>query len=199
MELIGRRVPVIMDPVFLYSKEDWKNIVPYQGTYDFPYILCYFLGDNVEYRKRTLEFSKKQEIKIVALNFCNSYLDFDKCFGDIVPYDVSPDRFLNLIRNASFICTDSFHGAAFSIIHHKQFAIFDRYVSESSISRNSRIDSLCENLGLMNVRANGKTDLSEILLKFIDYKDVDNKLLKYKEKAKDYLNIAFDGIASSHF
>lgn len=197
-ELTGRDVPVLMDPVFVYSKDEWEEIVPYEKTYDFPYVLCYFLGDNVEYRKRVQEFAHNNKIKIVALIFCNSFIEYDKTFGDFVPFDVNPDRFLNLIRNAQYVCTDSFHGAAFSIICQKQFAIFNRYADDSSISRNSRIDSLCDNLSLENVRANASSDLSKILFDKIDYIKVQEKLKSYVDATKQYLTNAFEGISRRH-
>lgn len=194
-ELTGRDVPVLMDPVFVYSKEEWMGIVPEEKVYDFPYILCYFLGDSEDYRKRVEEFAKKKGIKIVAINFCNSFIEYDKHFGDVVPYDVNPDRFLNLLRGAAYVCTDSFHGAAFSIINEKQFAIFNRYADDSVVSKNSRIDSLCTNLSLITVRANGHSNLEDVLLKEIDYIEVKKKLNVYIENAKAYLKNAFNGVS----
>lgn len=193
-DLTGREVPVLMDPVFVYNKEEWADIVPITKEYDFPYILCYFLGDNVEYRKRVKEFAENKNLTIVAINFCNSYTDYDKTFGDITPFDVDPDRFLNLLRGADYICTDSFHGAAFSVIMEKQFVIFNRYAEEASISRNSRISSLCENLGIEQCRGAENADLSELFSKDIDYVTVKNKLKKYIVASKDYLNQAFSGL-----
>lgn len=194
-ELTGRDVPVLMDPVFLYTQKEWMEIVPEDKIYDCPYILCYFLGDNIEYRKRVKEFADIEHIKIIAINFCNSFIDYDKTFGDIVPYDINSDKFLNLIRGASYVCTDSFHGAAFSIIHEKQFVIFNRYADGTSISRNSRITSLCNNLGLQQTRGNETSDLSVILKKPIDFQKVLNKLSVFTKNSKDYLSNAFEGIA----
>lgn len=194
-ELTGRDVPVLLDPVFIYTKEEWRQIVPEERVYNFPYILCYFLGDNIEYRKRVEEFAKSQNILIVAINFCNSFIEYDKTFGDVVPYDVNPDKFLNILRGASYVCTDSFHGAAFSIINEKQFAIFNRYATDSIVSKNSRIDSLCTNLDLQTVRAYANTDLTNVLLKPIDYEIVKERWFQYREKMKQYLKKAFKSVS----
>ncbi len=193
-DLTGRDVPVLMDPVFVYTKEQWENIVPNETIYNMPYILCYFLGDCVEYRKRVEEFAKKHNIKIVAIRYANSYIEYDKRFGDYAPFDVNPDKFLNLLRGASYVCTDSFHGAAFSIIMEKQFAIFNRYADGSSSSKNSRIDSLCDNLQLRTVRANASTDLEDVLLTAVDYKKVKSLLNNYISATKQYMCEAFSGI-----
>ena len=138
-------------------------------------------------------------MKIVAIKFSNSYLEYDKCFGDIAPFDIDPDKFLNLIRGASYICTDSFHGCAFSIICEKPVAIFNRYADGSSSSKNSRIDSLCENLDLKQIRANEKTNLSDLFSKQINYLSVKQQLQVYIQKSKSYLNEAFEGIAKKQF
>lgn len=195
--LTGRDVPVLMDPVFVYTKQEWEKLVPLENIYDFPYILTYFLGDNIQFRKRVEEFAKQKGLKIVAIKFSNSYLEYDKCFGDIAPFDIDPDKFLNLIRGASYICTDSFHGCAFSIICEKPVAIFNRYAEGSSSSKNSRIDSLCDNLNLKQIRADEKSNLLEIFSKHIDYLSVKKHLLVYIKKSKSYLNEAFDGIATN--
>lgn len=193
-DLTGRDVPVLMDPVFVYTKKEWEELVPKRCIYDFPYILTYFLGDNIEYRKRVEDFAKEYNIKIVAIKFSNSYLEYDKNFGDISPYNVNPDDFLNLIRGAKFVCTDSFHGCAFSIICEKPIAVFNRYSDNSMSSKNSRIDSLCTNLDLKKIRAGANTDLKEVLFNEIDYIQVKTILDGYINLTKQYLNMAFDGI-----
>lgn len=196
-KLTGKDVPVLMDPVFVYTKQEWEKLVPLENIYDFPYILTYFLGDNIQFRKRVEDFAKQKGLKIVAIKFSNSYLEYDKCFGDIAPFDIDPDKFLNLIRGASYICTDSFHGCAFSIICEKPVVIFNRYAEGSSSSKNSRIDSLCDNLDLKQIRADEKSNLLEIFSKHIDYLSVKKHLLVYIKKSKSYLNEAFDGIATN--
>ena len=193
-ELTGRDVPVLMDPVFYYTKEDWKELVPASQVYDFPYLLAYFLGDNIEYRRRVEEFARKHDVRIVAINFSNSFQEYDLHFGDVKPFDVDPDRFLNLIRGAKYVCTDSFHGCAFSIICHRPVAIFDRYDAGSSTSKNSRIDSLCENLELSGIRAGASTNLDSILLQSIDYIAVEERLSDFRMRTKEYLEEAFRGI-----
>ena len=192
--LTGRDVPVLMDPVFVYTKQEWEKIVPVEKVYNYPYILTYFLGDNIHFRRRVKDFAEKLGLKIVAIKFANSYLEYDKTFGDVSPFDVDPDKFLNLLRGASYICTDSFHGCAFSIICERPVAIFNRYVAGSSSSKNSRIDSLCDNLQLSQIRADENTDLSELFSEKVNYSLVKKRLEQYILLTKQYLYKAFEGI-----
>lgn len=189
-ELTGRDVPVLMDPVFAYDKEEWSKLVEDEQVYDFPYIFCYFLGTNIEHRKVADAFAKKHGLKIVFLRYLDQYVDYDKNFGDYAPYDVDPSRFMNILRHAKYVFTDSFHGCAFSIINHKEFVVFDRYANTSSVSKNSRIDSVCKNLDLSDRRFDGTNKLNEIVDRPIDWVSIQKKLNSYKEKMRDFLNTA---------
>ena len=111
-------------------------------------------------------------------------------FGDYAPYDVDPVRFLNILRNADCVCTDSFHGTAFSIICEKQFLVFNRYSDKSSNSKNSRIDSVCQNLHLESRRFYGKQDIVEMMNAQIDYQSVRDLVQQYRARTKEYLREA---------
>ena len=187
-ELTGREVPVILDPVFLLSRDTWLEKIPNQDIIGEPYIFAYFLGAAQEYRQVVMELSKRLGIKIVTLRHMDQYVEADEAFGDIAPYDVGPDQFLNLIRNAAYVCTDSFHGTAFSIINEKQFIVFDRYKASSAVSKNSRIDTLCQNLGLQDRRYGAQNkDAVAIASKKIDYTAVKKKVAQQRQITESYM------------
>ena len=99
-ELTGRSVPVLMDPVFAFNKEQWERIIPTEKVYKEPYLFCYFLGADVSHRRAALEFSKKKGLKIVFLKYLDQYVKYDLCFGDITPFNVDPCLFLNILSGA---------------------------------------------------------------------------------------------------
>lgn len=191
-ELTGRDVPVVLDPVFMFNQNEWKDLIPTKKYYDEEYIFAYFLGNNPEQRKAVKELAKKTGLKIVTLRHLDQFVEEDEQFGDYAPYDIAPDDFLNLLRGAKYVCTDSFHGAVFSIIHKKQFVVFNRYSDSSKHSKNSRIDSLCQNLEISNCRYNGNID--DIINNKIDYSKVDENYIKLREKSSEYLDKALDGV-----
>ena len=191
-ELTGRDVPVVLDPVFMFNEEEWENLIPIKNEYDEKYIFAYFLGKEKEHRQAVKDLAKKTGLKIVTLRHLDQFVNEDENFGDYAPYDVGPDKFLNLLRGATYICTDSFHGAIFSIIHKKQFIVFNRYSDKSKHSKNSRIDSLCQNLGITNCRYDG--DINNILKSKIDYKIVENNYQRLKLSSEEYIKKAFEGI-----
>lgn len=193
-ELTGRKVPVILDPVFMFDKIGWGNLIPEKKEICEPYVFAYFLGNTAEYRVAVQEAAKKLGCKVVALRHLDQYVPEDENFGDIALYDVAPDRFLNLLRGAEYICTDSFHGSCFSIIHRKQFVTFNRYLEKSKHSKNSRIDTLCNNLKLQDRRFDPSIRLSEQLDKPIDYESVNLKFEVLKKVTDEYLNKAFENL-----
>lgn len=193
-ELTGRKVPTILDPVFMFDKAGWEKLIPVKKEFAEPYIFSYFLGNNPEYRKAVMQTAKKLNCKVIALRHLDQYVAHDENFGDIAPYDVAPDRFLNFLRGAAYVCTDSFHGSCFSIIHRKPFVTFNRYEESSKHSKNSRIDTLCSNLGLQNRRYRNIEYLAIQLTTDIDYDAVESKFKKLKRETDSYLDRAFKNV-----
>ncbi len=191
-ELIDRDVPVLMDPVFIFDRDKWNELIPPKQPKFDNYIFCYFLGSNPEHRKIANELAEKTGLKIVTLRHLDRYNAQDENFGDYAPYDVTPQDFLNILRNAEYICTDSFHGTAFSVIFEKKFIAFDRYSDTSSNSKNSRIQSVCENLGVLDRRYVDGSDIVDSINREIDYQSVFEKLSVYRENTMKYLKNAFN-------
>ena len=189
-ELTGKSVPVLMDPVFIFNQNEWEKLIPHVEPEWENYMFCYFLGDNPVHREMAKQIADKKGLKIVTLRHLDRYVPSDEQFGDIVPYDVGPERFINILRNASFVCTDSFHGASFSVIFQKQFIVFDRYNNHSTNSKNSRIDSLCENLMLQDRRVNSFEKLARAAESNIDYSLIEEKLALFSKETMTYLNEA---------
>lgn len=188
LELTGRTVPVVADPTMMYDKSKWDSMLKSEKKIEGDYIFAYFLGDDERCRKETKKLSDKTGLKIVSIR---QYVDADLNFGDIHVKDADPADFVNLIKNARYVCTDSFHGSVFSIINHRQFIVFNRYSDNDKASKNTRIENLCERLGL-NRRFNG--DIVNEMLREIDYNLVDKKMNAIREETISYLETAFDAI-----
>lgn len=88
------------------------------------YILCYFLGNNPPHREFAEKLKKETGCKIVALTHLDEFVKSDEGYADETPYNIDPADFLNLIRNAEYVCTDSFHCSVFSILYKKSFIHF---------------------------------------------------------------------------
>ena len=190
-ELTGRDVPTVADPTILFNGEEWKELLPIDRVQEGKYIFSYILGTDKKYRDEVLKLSKETGLPIVSIH---QYVDADLDFGDVSVTDAGPAEFVDLIRNAEYVCTDSFHGSVFSILCHRKLVIFNRYSDSSSSSKNTRIDNLCGKLGLSDRRFSG--DIIKDAKGEIDYFIIDNKLEDIRRESIYYLEQAFDSINS---
>ena len=188
-DLTNRDVPVVADPTILFDGDEWEQMLPCKRIQDGKYIFSYILGTDKKYRDEVLELSKKTGLPIVSIH---QYVDADLEFGNIEITDAGPTEFVNLIRNAEYVCTDSFHGSVFSILCHRKLVIFNRYSDTSSSSKNTRIDNLCSRLGLSDRRFSG--DIIKNASGEIDYISIDKKLEIMRKESRNYLEEAFDTI-----
>lgn len=176
---------VVLDPTLLFNQNERIDLIPNRKVVDYKYVFCYFLGTNTDHRKVAKSFAKSKNLKIIALPFLDNFVEEDLTFADENLYDVGPDDFVNLIRNAEYIITDSFHGTVFSILNHKKFITLNRF-NESKQSRNSRIDSILSNLALSERREIKNID------KDIDYNIVEEKLSFLRNDSLSFLKRALN-------
>lgn len=188
--LTGRDASLVCDPTILFNNEEWMIIQNEERIIKDKYIFCYFLGRSVEHRKFAERLKEKTGYKIVSLNHCDEYVKYSDVFADETPYNIGPSEFLNLIRNAEYVCTDSFHGTVFSLINNIKFFTFRRYSAKSKISTNSRIDSLLNIVDLKERLLVGNEDINMELEKTIDFNIVNEKLGKFRRHSKDFLRQA---------
>lgn len=183
----NKEATVVADPTLLLTKEEWTKEAE-QSPIDTsePYIFCYFLGSNKDSRTATTQLKKDTGLKIISIKYMDEYISSDESFGDEAPYDVSPVDFIKYIKDATYVCTDSFHGTIFSILFNKQFKTFYRFNTKTVNSRNSRIDSLFELLNLSDRLYNQK-DINSIKAE-IDYPTVNNKVARIRQESLDFLN-----------
>jgi hypothetical protein len=194
-DVAGIDVPVVLDPTLLLSPAKWQQTVenhttPVKGDY----IFCYFLGKNPNHRRAVREIGRLSGLTIVGLPHFEEMVPEDETMADTPLYDVNPVDFLSLIKNASLVCTDSFHGTVFSTIFNKQFITFERFAASDSASTNSRIHSLLANLGLGGRLAGTDTDLEKLLKTSIDYPPVVEKLDALRRNSAGFLENALSGI-----
>ncbi|ELC8425428.1 polysaccharide pyruvyl transferase family protein [Clostridium perfringens] len=177
-KLIEKPITTVLDPTLLLDKEEW-NLFCDNKQYDSPYILTYFLGENKLHREIVEELAKRLSMNIIAIPI--TYLELGN--KNIEKVFAGPREFLNLIRNASLICTDSFHGTMFSINFEKNFYSFCKMQNNDQKSENSRLQDSLEEFGLADRLISNIPDKIEN----IDYKEVKKILNKRRKESKDYL------------
>lgn len=171
-ELSGKTATVVCDPTMMLTAEQWMHIQSEEPFAEGKYILCYFMGDNPEHRSFAKRLRDKTGLKIIGLLHGATYIAEDEFLADEKPYDVGPSEFINLIRNAEYICTDSFHGCVFSILNKKSFFAFRRWPDNSKFSANDRLYTLLKFTGLESHLLNGNEDIESAIKDAIDYETV---------------------------
>lgn len=188
---IGRNAPLVVDPVLLLNKNEWKKISGNERLIQEKYIFCYMLGNNPQHREIVKRIAKEKGLKIVSISHLDEYVPCDDGFADINADASSPSAFINMIENAELVLTDSFHATVFSIIFKKNFYTFLRYAKNDKLSKNTRITSLLNNLHLGErlIENTEKVDISD---KNIDYEEAYIELKELKSKSINYLCKALD-------
>ena len=195
--ITGRTVPVVCDPTLLFDGKDWMIIQEEAPIIEGEYIFVYFLGNNLLHREFVTRLKKETSLKVVCLPHIDEYVEADEACSDIRLYDIDPGQFLNLIRNAKYVCTDSFHCSAFSIQYEKNFFTFRRFSNTSRQSTNSRLETLFNMTGIEDRLIVGNENIKKVLTIKTDYSLVRERLRKNIEESYKYLTTALENQRST--
>ena len=182
---------VVVDPTYLISCEDWKKIFPVEKKFEDKYIFCYFLGNDEESKKCARRYANLKGLKLVSVVSNESYSEIDQEYADFLMTGESPDSFVNWIRGAECVFTDSFPGTAFSIMTEKQIYVFYRKNTGVKLQRHSRIDDI---LSLWEIKYRLITDKHREWDSYqeqpIDYTLVTQKVQSERERSMKFLKAA---------
>jgi len=158
--LCGKEADVLVDPTLALTSEAWLKIAnPAKNKPKNKYLLTYFIGEVSSKRLKLLrKMATENQLELVMMN---SLYDTDR-------YAADPAEFLDYIRSAALVCTDSFHCIIFSMHFQSPFVVFDR--EGKSAPMGSRIDTL---------------------LRKFKFEERKQHLL---EQDNDYFNIKFDHV-----
>lgn len=173
---------IVLDPVFLLSKEDWLKHLPERKVKN-KYVFLYKLLNSNESVLLCEEISKENNYEIIEIPGTNVN---HKLKGERYQQTSSPLEFLSLIYYADYVISTSFHGVAFSIIFEKQFYA-------TGMGNNSgRVGSLLESLQIKGRYIDSLNQYEKI--EDIDYEIVNDLLLIQKNKSKKFLSNAISKI-----
>ena len=184
-EIEPEKISVVCDPVVLLEKKYWDEMAAEPNIKE-PYMLVYFLENNHGRKDFTDELSKTLGLKVVVLT---EYLrDIIKPYKK--NYDASPEEFVGLFKNASFVYTNSFHGTAFATIFNKPFITVIAPDQERAVNNNDsrKIDYLTK-IGLESRLVQNELP-DKYSLTHIDYSLANTRLFEFKKSSLTYLKEA---------
>lgn len=119
-ESLGFKVKQVVDPVFLLTKDEWEQLASSESISTKPYLLVYDFQISPAIKDVAKRMARHRGLEIVSVSpFRLSYAK--KNF-----INIGPIEFLNLMRHADCVISNSFHGTAFSIIFEKDFFVVNR-------------------------------------------------------------------------
>ncbi len=165
----------ILDPTFLLNANDYLPYAEKHISSSRPYVFIYLLGGEISISlTEIVEFceSKGYEIKYVESQGRDEHRE---CI------DATVEQWLYIIKESSYVITNSFHGMAFSIIFHKPFLTFPLIGIMEGM--NGRITNLAKSLQLEDRIFSGDIN---ILFSPIDWHETD-RLIDDNRKRVDKL------------
>lgn len=183
--LTNRDVPVILDPVFLLSVEDWEKVIDKTYKIDYDYILVYSLHKNKDLINKATQLATHLNCKVILINADYNVHDSPNVYQ---LRDVGPKQWLNLINNARLFLTNSFHGTAFSIILNTPFMTWVKSASKT----NDRIYSLLSSLNLEDHIIESSSSIEKVSI-VLEKNEANVLLEKRRQESIDYLvNAIYD-------
>lgn len=187
-KLIGKNVPVTLDPTLLLDSAEWNRLADakkdkyFEKKYILLYVLAYALNPIPYIYDVAIKLHKQTGLEIIALGEVD-----EKYFGRIPimkVWDADPITYLHLIRNAAYVVTSSFHGVAFSVNYGKPLvAVIDKS------KKDDRITTLLSRIGLEKCiyDINGPSDVKNVSYQ-VDLEQ--DKLKELRQESLKYLKMS---------
>lgn len=118
-KISGRECVPTLDPTLLFNATWWNHLIDKARLISGDYILAYTVHDSPLFRKSLKRLRKQTGLPIVMLSISMVHsirMPYNKLI-----MSAGPKEFLNLIYNAKYVVSGSFHAIAFSIIFKKTF------------------------------------------------------------------------------
>lgn len=160
-----------LDPVFLLDRDHWESMAQSPIRTAEPYIFIYDFENSTAIRSIAERIAAEQGLRIYSLL---SLPYADRCFPLC-----GPEEFLGLLKNASFVLSNSFHATAFSVIFEREFAVVER-----AERLNARMRDLTRILGL----SDHMVTVDAAIPLHTDWEEVNQKLESERIYAKAYLD-----------
>ena len=166
----------VLDPVFLLDYKEWVRTGEKSDVkLDRPYLLIYAFQTNNDIYELAQEIACQYNLQLVSISY-----KYEERLSNILQLtECGPRDFISLIYNASFVCTSSFHGMAFSILFEKDF-----YCAGHPLYSQRNRD-LLKLVGLENRLFYKRNDIRNI--EKCDYSYVSERLEIEKEKSLNFL------------
>lgn len=118
--LTNKEIELVLDPTLLVDVSHWENLISKEPLIKGEYIFLYSPSFNLETFDMVRNIASRMKLKVVISQLYGREITYK--YGEFVKYlSVGPKEFLNLCKNASLVCGNSFHLIVFSILFKTPF------------------------------------------------------------------------------
>lgn len=164
-----------VDPVLLYGfKEELALWDSGKWSNHKPYLLIYSYYTNMNSKKEVnaiREYATLNGLSVVSVGFFHCWCDEN--------VNASPQEFLEMVKNAVLVVTDTFHGTVFSMVTHTDFVPLIR-------DNGFKLQDLLNKAGMSSLVATPNT-LKAHLSKKTEFSSSDRWLAKARAESLEYL------------
>lgn len=173
-----------IDPTFLLTAEQWKNIMSPRIVKE-EYIFFYSVDYNEESVKIAEWYGEKLNLPVIYVN--TSWRSYFIKEGQMRCADTAKiEDFLSLVYYAKAVLSGSFHGTAFSLIFNKPFYRIQRNRNQKAVI-DDRVRSLFSVLDVPDREISAKNYKDKVDNLFdIEYQTVNKNIQNAREKARKY-------------
>lgn len=179
--IINKDIQVTLDPTLLIETKEWNSCLKQVKKDKEQYILAYNVQKSTEFYKIVNYLAKQTNLKIYYFDERNMYYKGDTknvCTA-------GPFEFIELIKEAKYIVTTSFHATVFSILFQKKFFVIPH------TKTGGRVTNLLKKLNVENRICENFEKFKDIDYDFETKYDLVNSILeKERKKSLDYLDKA---------
>ena len=178
------KATVCIDPVLLLEKEDWEKLCRPQKQKK-PYMFCYFAGVvSADFEMFTREKAKELGLeRVILMPEWRNLLRPGK-----YRYEAGPEEFVSLLQGADLVCTNSFHGTAFSVLLNKPFIL-----GQAEPFADDRIATLLGTMGLEDREIDPGSGVSPKDLLSVEFSKANEVLAQLRRRDTQWLRTAIEG------
>lgn len=188
--LLDKEISTVLDPTLLITGEKWFSLMPkeIEQYTEEPFVLYYSLKNYMETKQDLISLATitlKVGLKLIVLT---PLIPLVKTEGVINAANAGPWEFIDLIRKAKMIITDSYHGMLFSVNFKKDFF----YLRNKQGDHGLRATQLLDLLEIKNRIIDEVTEIN--LNSKVEYVEANVKLENKRIESIKYLKDAILGM-----
>lgn len=179
VNITGRTdITVVPDPTLLIAPEVYNSIMcddkPKENT---KYILVYKLDDNELLESAVTKTYEREKLPVINISPSKLLVNIPHKWK----HNIGPSEFVELIRNAEIVVTNSFHGTVFSLLYQKKVIVVPHF------NRNERIINLLKSVNAEQFLVSSEDDVARILDSYLDYDEISTSIHDIREHGMMYL------------